>query len=92
MPFLLLAYVHYKVVYYYIIYYCKDPLCGLVARVPSYRSRDPGSISGTTGFSEKSWPTPYIYINPQFINTPSLVMQFRYEKQMLFTLKGIQNT
>jgi hypothetical protein len=29
-------------------------LCGLVARVPGYRSRGPGSISGATGFSENS--------------------------------------
>jgi hypothetical protein len=29
------------------------PLCGLVVRVPGYRSRGPGSISGTTRFSEK---------------------------------------
>jgi hypothetical protein len=30
-----------------------DRLCGLVARVPAYRSRGPGSIPGTTIFSEK---------------------------------------
>jgi hypothetical protein len=30
-----------------------DRLCGLVVRVPGYRSRGPGSISGTTRFSEK---------------------------------------
>jgi hypothetical protein len=28
-------------------------LCGLVVRVPGYRSRGPGSIPGTTRFSEK---------------------------------------
>jgi hypothetical protein len=28
-------------------------LCGLVVRVPGYRSRGPGSIPGTTKFSEK---------------------------------------
>jgi hypothetical protein len=28
-------------------------LCGLVVRVPGYRSRGPGSILGTTIFSEK---------------------------------------
>jgi hypothetical protein len=28
-------------------------LCGLVVRVPGYRSRGPVSISGTTVFSEK---------------------------------------
>jgi hypothetical protein len=32
-----------------------DRLCGLVVRVPGYRSRDPGSIPGTTRFSEKQW-------------------------------------
>jgi hypothetical protein len=30
-----------------------DRLCGLVVRVPGYRSRGPGWISGTTTFSEK---------------------------------------
>jgi hypothetical protein len=30
-----------------------DRLCGLVARVLGYRSRDPGSVSGATRFSEK---------------------------------------
>jgi hypothetical protein len=30
-------------------------LCGLVVRVPDYRSRGPGSISGATRFSEKKW-------------------------------------
>jgi hypothetical protein len=30
-----------------------DRLCGLVVRVPGYKSRDPGSIPGTTRFSEK---------------------------------------
>jgi hypothetical protein len=31
----------------------KDRLCGLVVRVLGYRSRGPGSIPGTTKFSEK---------------------------------------
>jgi hypothetical protein len=30
-----------------------DRLCGLVVRVPGYRSRGPGSIPGATRFSEK---------------------------------------
>jgi hypothetical protein len=30
-------------------------LCGLMVRVPGYRSRDPGSIPGATRFSEKQW-------------------------------------
>jgi hypothetical protein len=30
-----------------------DHLCGLVVRVPDYRSRGPGSIPGPTRFSEK---------------------------------------
>jgi hypothetical protein len=34
---------------------CTDRLCGLVARAPGYRSRGPGSIPGTTTFSEKQW-------------------------------------
>jgi hypothetical protein len=29
--------------------------CGLVVRLPGYRSRGPGSILGATGFSEKQW-------------------------------------
>jgi hypothetical protein len=32
-----------------------DPLCSLLARVPGYRSRDPGSSLGLTRFSEKWW-------------------------------------
>jgi hypothetical protein len=32
-----------------------DRLCGLVVRIPSYRSRGPGSISGATRFSVKYW-------------------------------------
>jgi hypothetical protein len=31
----------------------KAHLCGPVVRVPGYRSKDPGSIPGTTRFSEK---------------------------------------
>jgi hypothetical protein len=31
----------------------KDRLCGIVLRVPGYRSRGPGSIPGATRFSEK---------------------------------------
>jgi hypothetical protein len=30
-----------------------DRLCGLVVRVPGYRSRGPGLIPGATKFSEK---------------------------------------
>jgi hypothetical protein len=30
-----------------------DRLCGLVVRVPAYRSRGPGSIPAATRFSEK---------------------------------------
>jgi hypothetical protein len=30
-----------------------DRLCGLMVRVPSYRSRGPGSITGATRLSEK---------------------------------------
>jgi hypothetical protein len=37
----------------YVTYKKVDGLCGLVVRVPGYRSRDPGSILGATGFSEK---------------------------------------
>jgi hypothetical protein len=35
------------------IYIDIHPLCGLVVRVPGNTSRGPGSIPGTTGFSEK---------------------------------------
>jgi hypothetical protein len=34
-------------------YLLRDRLCGLVARVPGYRSRGPGSIPGVTRFSGK---------------------------------------
>jgi hypothetical protein len=30
-----------------------DRLCGLVVRVPGYRSRGPGSVPGTARFTEK---------------------------------------
>jgi hypothetical protein len=33
--------------------HCIDRLCGLVVRVPSHRSKGPGSIPGTARFSEK---------------------------------------
>jgi hypothetical protein len=32
-----------------------DRLCGLVLRVPGYRSRDPGTIPGATISSENQW-------------------------------------
>jgi hypothetical protein len=35
-----------------ILYSAFDRLCGLVARVPGYGSRGPGSIPGATAFSE----------------------------------------
>jgi hypothetical protein len=35
------------------IYNCSDRLCGIVVRVPGYRSRGPGSIPAATRFSEK---------------------------------------
>jgi hypothetical protein len=31
----------------------RDRLCGLVVKVPGYRSTGPGSIPGATRFSEK---------------------------------------
>jgi hypothetical protein len=31
----------------------RDSLCGLVVRVPGYRSKGPGSILGPTRFLEK---------------------------------------
>jgi hypothetical protein len=34
---------------------CDDCLCGLMVRVPGYRSRGPRSIPGATRFSEKYW-------------------------------------
>jgi hypothetical protein len=37
----------------YMCYVEEDRLCGLVVRVLNYRSRGPGSIPGTTRFSEK---------------------------------------
>jgi hypothetical protein len=38
-----------------------DRLCGLVVRVPGYRSRGPGSIPGATRFSEKQWVWNGVY-------------------------------
>jgi hypothetical protein len=43
-------------IYGYEIWYVmwlEDRLCGLVLRVPGYRSRGPGSIPGATRFPEK---------------------------------------
>jgi hypothetical protein len=40
-------------IYFHFICKSKDSLCGLVVRVPGYRSRCPGSIPGGTRFSEK---------------------------------------
>jgi hypothetical protein len=37
----------------YLVKQLLDRLCGLVASVPGYRSRGPGSIPGSTRFSEK---------------------------------------
>jgi hypothetical protein len=37
----------------YVMWKKVDRLCGLVVRVPHYRSRDPGSILSATIFSEK---------------------------------------
>jgi hypothetical protein len=42
-----------KTVIVYIILY--DHLCGLVVRVPGYRSKGPDSILDATGFSETWW-------------------------------------
>jgi hypothetical protein len=39
--------------YYYYYYYYYGRLCGLVVRVLGYRSGGPGSIPGTTRFSER---------------------------------------
>jgi hypothetical protein len=36
----------------YVMYKKVDCLCGLVASVPGYRSTGPGSIPGSTSFSE----------------------------------------
>jgi hypothetical protein len=41
-----------KIVFFFMFSYF-DRLCGLVVRVPGYKSRGPGSIPGTTRFSEK---------------------------------------
>jgi hypothetical protein len=38
---------------YFHQHYLYDRLCGLVVRLPGYRSRGPGSIPGATKFSEK---------------------------------------
>jgi hypothetical protein len=37
------------------VIFIAERLCGLLVRVPAYRSRGPGSISGDTRFSEKWW-------------------------------------
>jgi hypothetical protein len=39
--------------HFYILSAQKDHLCGLVVRVPGYRSRGPGSVPGAARFSDK---------------------------------------
>jgi hypothetical protein len=41
------------VIFIYVLHVC-DRLCGVVVRVPGYRSRCPGSIPGATRYSESS--------------------------------------
>jgi hypothetical protein len=43
----------YRCIIYILLVYYSDRFCGLVVKVPGYRSRGPGSILGATGFSEK---------------------------------------
>jgi hypothetical protein len=38
-----------------LFYWLKDRLCGVVVRVPGYRSREPSSIPDATRFSQKQW-------------------------------------
>jgi hypothetical protein len=45
----------------YVVYKKVDRLCGLVDRVPDYSSRGPGSIPGTTRFSEKEWVWNWVH-------------------------------
>jgi hypothetical protein len=52
MAWCLINYRH-NIAYMLYYYYYYDRLCGLVVRVPVYRSRGPGSIPGATRFSEK---------------------------------------
>jgi hypothetical protein len=46
---------HEEAIDFFLIYLIlpADPLCGLVVRVPGYRSRGHGSIPGSARFSEK---------------------------------------
>jgi hypothetical protein len=49
-------------VYSYIYHnFGRDHLCGLVVRVPGYRSRGPGSILGNTRFFEQ-WVWNGVYL------------------------------
>jgi hypothetical protein len=45
----------YSIIFSRLAYLHVDHLCGLVVRVPGYRSRGPGSIPGATRFCEKYW-------------------------------------
>jgi hypothetical protein len=42
-----------SIIQLYAIIFCCDHLYDLVVKVPGYRSRSPGSISGATRFSDK---------------------------------------
>jgi hypothetical protein len=52
MVFIIVVMIIYIYFYYYVALFCYL-LCGLVVRVPGYRSRGPGSIPRATRFSEK---------------------------------------
>jgi hypothetical protein len=54
-PLIILSYKQFVLLTYLILIGQIDRLCGLVVRIPGYRFRGPGSIPGTTRFSEKSW-------------------------------------
>jgi hypothetical protein len=38
-----------------LLLYMFERLCGVVVRLPGYKSRGPGFIPGATRFSEKQW-------------------------------------
>jgi hypothetical protein len=59
---ILFSFVDLLIMKYLKIFVChEDRLCGLVVRVPGYRSRSPGSILGATRFSEMYWVWNRVY-------------------------------
>jgi hypothetical protein len=66
-------------------YKCVYRFCGLVARVPGYRSRGPGSIPGVTRYFEKWWVWSGVH-------SASWVQLRSYLEEQVVSVYKIENT